>query len=393
MAAVRGLMHALAGREGVILCGREFMNSLDESSMAEVKAAISSEPWLAANYDVGEKYIRTKCGRVEFKFAGLRRNLDSIKSKALILILWVDEADPVSAEAWQKIIPTVREQGSEIWVTWNPERKNGATHERFRADPPDGAQIVELNWRDNPWFPDVLNVERLSDKEKRPDSYDHVWEGGFSSILEGAYYAKSLQAAKEDGRIARVGFDPLLRVRIFCDLGGTGARADAFTMWPAQFVAREIRTRDYYEVQGQPIASHISWLHSKGYTPDKADIWLPHDGKTNDRVHDVSFESAFKSAGYSVTVVPNQGKGAAKARIEEGRRLFPIIWFDEESTEAGRDALGWYHERRDPDRNIGLGPEHDWASHGADAFGLLCVAYEPPVKPVEWPKFEADAMA
>ena len=82
--------------------------------------------------------------------------------------------------------------------------------------------------------------------------------------------------------------------------------------------------------------------------------------------------------GFEVIVVPNQGKGAAGARIESARRLFARIWFNEITTEGGREALGAYHERKDDARNIGLGPEHDWASHGADAFGLMCVAYEEP---------------
>lgn len=291
----------------------------------------------------------------------------------------MDEAEPVSETAWHKADNTVREEGSEVWVTWNPERKNSATHKRFRLDPPAESKVVELNWRDNPWFPAVLNKKRLADKEKRPDQYDHIWEGDFVTAVEGAYYATYLAEAKQQGRICRVAFDPLMRVRVYCDLGGTGAKADAFSMWPAQFIGKEIRTRDYYEAQGQPLATHIQWLHSKGYTPKKADIVLPHDGETNDRVIDVSFESAFRAAGYTVTVIPNQGKGAAKMRIESGRRRFPSIWFDEETTEAGRDALGWYHEKRsDDDRNIGLGPAHDWSSHGSDAFGLMCVAYEEP---------------
>ena len=81
-------------------------------------------------------------------------------------------------------------------------------------------------------------------------------------------------------------------------------------------------------------------------------------------------------SGYSVTVIANQGKGAAAMRIEAARRLFPQMWFDAEKTEAGRDALGWYHEKRDEVRGIGLGPEHDWSSHSADAFGLMCIAHE-----------------
>jgi len=355
------------------------MNSLDESSLAEVKAAIASEAWLRDVYDVGEKYVRTRDKRVEFAFIGLRHNLDSIKSKSRIRLLWVDEAEPVSETAWSKAIPTVREDGSEIWVTWNPERRKSATHKRFRLSPPDDAKIVEMSWRDNPWFPDILNKTRLDDQSKRPEQYEHVWEGGFITVMAGAYYAKDLTLAKEQGRIGRVAFDPLMRVRVYCDLGGTGARADAFAMWPTQFVGREVRTRDYYEAQGQPLAEHISWLHSKGYTPEKADSYLPHDGATNDRVYDVSFESSFRDAGYTVEVIPNQGKGAARKRIESARRLFPSIWFDADTTVAGREALGWYHEKKsDDEREIGLGPEHDWSSHGADAFGLMAVAYEEP---------------
>jgi phage terminase large subunit len=96
----------------------------------------------------------------------------------------------------------------------------------------------------------------------------------------------------------------------------------------------------------------------------------------------ISYESALRDAGYEVTVVPNQGKGAAAARIEAVRRLFPSVWFDEATTEAGRGALGWYHERKDEARGVGLGPSHDWSSHGADAFGLMCVAYEAPSEPI-----------
>jgi phage terminase large subunit len=377
MAAVRGAMFADAGINGVIVCGREFMNSLADSSFAEVKAAIAEEPWLASQYDVGESYIRTKDGRVEFAFIGLRRSLMSLKSTSRILILWVDEAEQVSEDAWMIVDPTVREEESEIWVTWNPGRKKSATHLRFRADPPPMSKIVEMNWRDNPWFPAKLNIKRESDLEKRPDQYEHVWEGDFVTVVEGAYYAKSLSQARAKGRIGNVSADPLMTVRAIWDIGGTGAKADACSIWIAQFIGREIRVLDYYEAVGQPLATHVEWLRERGW--GKALCILPHDGATNDKVFDVSYESALRQAQFEVLVIPNQGKGAAKMRIEAARRLFPSIWFNATTTEAGRDALGWYHEKKsDDERNVGLGPEHDWSSHGADAFGLMCVAYEMP---------------
>lgn len=388
MTAVRGYMWARAGREGVILCGRQYMNSLDESSMEEIKAAIKSEPFLNDFYEIGEKYIRTKCGRVDYKFAGLDRNIDSIKSKARVLLCWVDEAESVVEQAWMTLIPTLREEDSELWITWNPKNKHSATNQRFYESNDSRTKIVKMNWRDNEWFPDILDRVRLKDKEERPDSYEHIWEGEFLGVMQGAYFASHITAAKLENRMGRVAADPLMTIRIFCDIGGTGARADAFTMWAAQFIGKEIRVINYYESVGQPLATHLEWLRSFGYSPERAQIWLPHDGSTQDKVFDVSYESALRDAGYTVTVIPNQGKGAAKARIEAGRRLFSSMWFNSDTTQPGIDALGWYHEKKDEARNIGLGPEHDWASHGADAFGLMCVAYEEPVinKPIVYPK-------
>ena len=121
MTAIKGYMYAEAGVRGLILGAREFMNSLEESSMEEIKQAIRSVPFLNDYYEMGEKYIRTKNRRVNYGFAGLRHNLDSIKSKARILLCWVDEAETVSEIAWRKLLPTVREDNSEVWITWNPE--------------------------------------------------------------------------------------------------------------------------------------------------------------------------------------------------------------------------------------------------------------------------------
>lgn len=373
MAAIKGYQWAKQGDSGVIVCGREFQNSLADSSMSEVKAAIESEPWLAQFYDMGESYIRTADKRIEFAFVGLRHNLDSIKSKARIRLLWVDEAEPVSEAAWSKAIPTVREEGSEVWVTWNPERKQSATHQRFRESKPHNAKIVEINWRDNPWFPDKLNRQRVEDLEKRPESYDHIWEGGFRSINTGAYFAKELAAAKADGRVANVARDPLMTMRAHWDIGGTGAKADACAIWIDQFVGTEIRVLDYYERVGQPLSSHVEWLRSHGY--EKVYCVLPHDGASNDKVYAVSYESSLRAAGFDVRVIPNMGTGASMQRVQAVRRVMPSVRFDADKTEGGRDALGWYHAKVDEVRGIDLGPEHDWSSHGSDAFGLMAVDY------------------
>ncbi|WP_369788323.1 PBSX family phage terminase large subunit [Rouxiella sp. WC2420] len=184
MTAVKAYQWAEAEISGVILCAREYMNSLEESSMEEIKQAIRSVPWLDDYFDIGEKYIRTKNRRVSYVFCGLRHNLDSIKSKARILVAWVDEAESVSDLAWKKLRPTVREAGSEIWVTWNPEKDGSATDKRFRKSPPKNSMIVEMNFSDNPWFPDVLEEERQDDLASL-DYADYAW------IWEGAYLENS----------------------------------------------------------------------------------------------------------------------------------------------------------------------------------------------------------
>ena len=304
---------------------------------------------------------------------------DSIKSLEGFQRSWWEEAHTASKKSIGLLRPTMRASGSQLWWSYNPNHATDPVDVMFSGpERPTGAIVVTANWRDNPWLTDELKQERLDCLRLNPEQYDHIWDGGYVTAAEGAYYTPHLIAAKNENRIAVVPEDPHLIVRLFADIGGTGAKADNFVFWAAQFVGLEIRVVNHYEVQGQPIAAHLNWMRSQGYTPDRCKIWLPHDGDTQDRVFDVSYRTAFEAAGYSVEVIPNQGKGAAAARIEEVRKLFPRIRFDETKTNAGRKALGWYHEKRDEKRNIGLGPEHDWASHSADAFGAMAVAYEEP---------------
>ena len=193
MTAIKAYMAAESGKSGVILSAREYMNSLEESSMEEIKQAIRAVPWLDSYFDIGEKYIRTKNRRVSYVFAGLRHNLDSIKSKARILLAWVDEAESVSEVAWQKLLPTVREEGSEVFVSWNPEMDGSPTDIRFRKKTSDQWRGVEVNYNDNPWFPEVLDLERRSDYERLdPQTYAWVWDGAYrensdAQVFSGKY--------------------------------------------------------------------------------------------------------------------------------------------------------------------------------------------------------------
>lgn len=364
------------------VCIREVQKDLSQSSKLLIEDKLASFGLAEADgFKIFKDVIETpKDGIIIFK--GMQDyTAESVKSLENFKRAWWEEAQSASKRSINLLTPTMRAENSELWWSWNARLKSDPVDIMLRGpERPTGAIVIEANWRDNPWFNDVLEQERRDCIRIQPDQYDHIWEGGYLSIAEGAYFAQALIAAKNEGRIGFVAPDPLMTIRLVCDIGGTGAKADAFAMWAVQFIGTEVRFIDYYEAVGQPLDAHLAWCRQRKYTPDRAQFWLPHDGATNDKVYSVSYESALEAAGYDVTVVPNQGKGAAAARIEAARRLFPAMRFNADTTEAGRMALGWYHEKKDDKRNVGLGPEHDWASHGADAFGLVAVIYEQPQK-------------
>lgn len=355
-----------------VLCGRQVQKSLKESAKRLIEDKI--EALKAPGFRILNDRIETP-GNGVIVFQGLAdHTADSLKSYEGFDIFWTEEAHTITQRSLDIMRPTLRKPGSELWFSWNPRRKSDPVNQLLRG--PNAKEldaiVIEANWRDNPWFPDVLKAERLFDEQHSPDTYQHVWEGDYAGVHKGAYYAQSLSEAQRTGRIGIVPRDPLMQVRAFWDLGV----ADATAIWIAQFVGKTINVLDYLEGEGQPLSYYVQELRSRGY--GDALCVLPHDGAHRDSVTAIKFEDHLKDAGFKVQTVSNQGSGAARLRIEAARRLFPAIWFNQATTEAGREALGAYHERRDDDREIGLGPEHDWASHGADAFGLMCVAYEEP---------------
>ena len=386
----------LAEKGMLSVCIREVQKTLADSSKRLLEGKLKDfRLGEADGFKVFRDVIQTP-GDGAIIFQGMQdHTAESIKSLEGFKRAWWEEAQTASIRSLNLLRPTIRAPGSELWFSWNARLKQDPVDVMLRgAEKPTGAAVVEANWRDNPWFTDELEQERLDCLRMQADQYDHIWEGGYLSVASGAYFAKHLNAAKAEGRIGRVAADPLMTYRAFIDIGGTGARADAFTIWIAQFIGREIRVLDYYEAVGQPASAHLAWMREKGYTPGRCQVWLPHDGETKDKVYDASYQGFFTQAGYEVTVIGNQGRGAASMRIEAARRLFPSMWFNEATTEGGRAALGWYHEKRDETRGIGLGPDHDWSSHGADSFGLMAVAYEQPTKQDDaWGSFKTHRVA
>jgi phage terminase large subunit len=368
MAAVRGYIWGSEGRSGQILCAREFMNSLGDSSFEEVAGAIKAYDWLAEYYEVGERYIRSRDGNIEFTFAGLRRNLDSIKSKARILLCWVDEAETVSGMAWDKLDPTIREEGSELWVSWNPESNLSATHQRFRADTPASSKIVEINWRDNPYFPKVLELVRQNDFDKRPENYDHIWEGSFLTHHEGAYYSLEMRDANAQGRITAVPYETRMPVITAWDLG----IGDTTAIWFCQKVGPETRLIDHYETSGVGLDHYVRVLQSKGYVYDQH--ILPHDVRVRELGSGKSRLETLQSLGLSnIQIAPQLNVDDG---IQASRSLLATCWFDAEKCSHGVDALRAYHREYDDNNRVWKGrPAHDWSSHSADAFRYLAVGH------------------
>jgi phage terminase large subunit len=359
------------------VCIREVQKTLAQSSKRLVEAKIAALN-VGNQFRIFQDKIETPGDGVMI-FQGMQdHTADSIKSLEGFGRAWIEEAQSISARSLTLLRPTIRAEGSEIWASWNPRRKTDAIDEFLRGQKPPGSIVQKVNWRDNPWFPDVLNEERKLDLARYPDRYEHIWEGDYARALEGAYFANALAVAKAQKRIANIGRDDMLSVRAFFDLGGSGASADALAIWIVQFVGREIRVLDYIEGVGQVLSYYVLELKKRGW--GDALCFLPHDGvnAADNLFTGKRYQDHLADAGFDVTVIKNQGKGAAMMRIEAARRLFPRIWFNASTTEAGRDALGFYHEKKDEERGIGLGPEHDWSSHAADAFGLMCIAYEEP---------------
>ena len=361
------------------VCVREIQKSLKESSMETIKTVL-------ARYGIGEaEGFRCYTDRIVTRgdgqviFVGMQdHTAESLKSLEGYNCAWVEQAEMLSQNSFDILRPTIRAENSELWFSWNPRRRTDPVDVFFRQSdpPPVGSVHVMANWRENRWRNKTLDDERLACLDNQPEQYDHIWEGDYQKIAVGAYYAAVLTAAKGSGRVSKCYADPLLPLKAFWDIGGTGAKADHTVIWIVQFVGREIRVLDYYEAQGQPLATHVQWLRKQGY--ENALMVLPHDGAAHDKVHAVSYETELQRAGFETQVIPNQGRAAAAQRIEATRRLMARIWFHQPTTQAGIEALGSYHAKRDENRLIDLGPEHDWASHTADAFGMMCVVYEEP---------------
>lgn len=358
---VRGL-----SRPHRILCAREFQASIADSVHRLLGDQIA-ELGLGGFYDVQQRSIVARNGG-EFLFAGLRHNVHSIKSKEGVDIVWVEEAQTVSRNSWETLIPTIRKDGSEIWISFNPELETDETYRRFVVNPPAGAIVRRVNWSDNPWFPQVLRAEMEDLKARDYDAYQNIWEGHCRQTLDGAIYAREIREATAAGRICRVPYDRAKAVQTFWDLG----RADMTSIWFVQQVGFEYRLIDFYQNRGHDLSHYLRELQARPYV--YGTDWLPHDAQAALLGAPRTIEQQMLDAGRRVQIVPRLSVADG---INAARTLFPNCWFDSDKCADGLNALRRYRYGINPQTGQWTAePLHDDASHAADALRYFALAMQ-----------------
>lgn len=382
----RALLEIGASRKLLILCSRELMKSISDSVHRLLSNQIENLG-LQGFYEIQKTTIKGRNG-TEFIFAGLKHNIDNIKSLESVDIVWVEEAANVSKGSWDKLIPTVRKNGSEIWVTFNPELDSDDTYQRFVVSPPPGAVVVKILYSDNPWASAVLEPEREALKLKDEESHAHIWLGHCKSTVEGAIYATELRLAENEGRITKVPWEPQFQVHTAWDLGW----GDSTTCWMFQVIAQEFRFIDYLEGTGRDIGSYLKDLKERPYGWG-AD-YMPWDAaSTGQLATGKSIEQIMRASGRKHVVVVKQN--LVHVGIDAARRLMPKCWFDIEQCADGVQALRHYRYGTiaalgTPTRE----PLHDWASHPADGFRSFAMGVGQESHGVlDWYKLEGQQLA
>lgn len=362
----------LAAKDPIrILCAREFQTSIKDSVHKLFCDQIEALG-LMGFFEITQSAIRGKNGS-EFAFVGLRNNVTNIKSFEGVDICWVEEAQSVSRLSWNVLIPTIRKDGSEIWISFNPELESDETYQRFVINPPNDCIVIRINWDDNPWFPETLRLEKDALKDRDPESYRNVWEGHCRRTVDGAIFATQIENAEKDGRITKVPYDPTKPVHAICDLGWS----DATAWWIIQFIGMETHLIRYFEDSQKTMTHYLAKLQSFGYVYDT--IWLPHDAQNKTlAAAGRSIEDIVRSAGYKTMILD---RVPVTDSINAARTIFPNFWFDRENCADGLMCLRHYRYEVDPEtKQFSKTPVHDHYSHGADAFRYIGLMIKEPVK-------------
>lgn len=353
------LLVLAADRPLRILCAREVQKSMRDSVHRLLKDTVV-RLGLSAFYEVLDAEIRGANGSL-FVFTGLQAHtVDTIKSFEGVDIVWVEEAHSVSKRSWDVLIPTIRKEGSEIWMTLNPDMDTDETYQRFIASHSPDTWVCEINWRDNPWFPEVLNQERLKAKRTQSlEDYEHTWEGKPRTVAEGAIYRHEIAALYAESRVTRVPYDPTLPVHTVWDLGWN----DAMTIGFVQRAPMDVRIIDYIEDSHRTLDWYVAQIEKRPYR--WGCDYLPHDGRTRNFQTGKSTEDLLREMGRKPIVL-------AQTSVEEGikaaRMLFPRCYFNQDKTGRLLECLKRYRRALHTQTSEPMAPLHDEFSHGSDMF-------------------------
>lgn len=355
------------------VCIREIQNSIKDSVKQLLTDKIAS---LGLNhaFEVLETEIRGPKGSL-IVFKGMQSyNADNIKSLEAYDIAWVEEAQTLSQHSLDLLRPTLRKDGSELWFSWNPRYKTDPVDKFFRKSPPEGAVSVLINWKDNPWFPEVLRKEMLHDFAVDPDKAEHIWNGAYGAG-QGAILARWVYQAEREGRINdRVRFDPAgAPLEISSDLGFR----DTAAWWFWQRRVGGFAVFDYDADNGLDADDWLDRLTQRllqhGVSRKQLGrIWLPHDAraKTFQSKHS-SIERFVTHFGADKVAIVAQSK--KPDQISAARAVLPKCEFNKTACEAGLDGLqAWEYEWNEENNVFSREPVHNWASHPADAFAYGC---------------------
>ena len=349
-----------------ILCTREIQKSIKQSVHLLLSDQIQ-RLGLGEFFTVLETEIRGINGSL-FMFSGLAQHtVESIKSIEGCDIVWVEEAQTVSKKSWDILIPTIRKDDSEIWVSFNPDLDTDDTYTRFVLNPAPSAAVVEMNFNDNPYFPKELELERVHCEKTNPEDYANIWLGKCRSAVTGAIYANEVSATTIQGRICNIPYDPLLKVHAIWDLGWN----DSMAILLVQKVRSEIRIIESIEDDHKTLDYYAGLLNSKAY--NWGYDYLPHDGRAKDFKTGKSTEELLKAFGRKVKLTPNM---PIESGIKAARLMFSQCYFDKVHAIRLLECLKRYRRSINPRTNEAGAPLHDTYSHSADAFRYLAVNAE-----------------
>ena len=357
-----------------IICIREVQNSIRDSVRQLLVDKIQALE-LGAHFEVLDAEIRVHNGGL-INFKGMQSyNAANIKSLEGYKIAWVEEAQTLSQHSLDLLRPTLREEGSELWFSWNPRFNTDPVDAFFRKHPPPDAVSVCVNWSDNPWFPGVLRREMQHDFATDPDKAEHIWNGAYYTG-EGTILAKWVAKAEREGRIHNgVHYDPMgAPLEVTSDIGFR----DTATWWYWQRRLGGFALVDYDQDIGLDADDWIPRIQERisllGAQLGK--IWLPQDAKakTFQSKHSAVERFLLAFGAQKISIVP-----AVKVadRINAARFVMPRCEFNKTRCEEGLNGLrAWSFEYNEETQILSREPRHDWASHPGDGFSYGAVVMQ-----------------